>query len=179
MKKLFIILFAFLILAGCSKTADNEAEQTNPETEPQNIETIAATISDSQPETETEVVETETPESVAVAENTAVDLHGNWIQEGYEEKEAYMTASISDDVIEIYWYMDGGNTIALYWSGTFIESDINGDYTWDSINNKDKTGMALLASSDDTKTFSYSNGKISYSQSAMGITTTIYLIPNN
>lgn len=35
--------------------------------------------------------------------------------------------------------------------------------------------MALLASTDDSKDFSYSNGKISYQVSAMGTTTTLEL----
>lgn len=160
-KKISIILVAALLLSGCSKSAGNETEQST-------AETIAEVQSN-----------TDTVESEVTAEKTELDLHGNWIQEGYETKESYMTASITDDVIEIYWYMDGGNTVALYWSGSFIESDNNDDYTWDSVNDKEKTGMSLMASSDETKTFSYSDGKISYSQSALGVTTTIYLIPNN
>lgn len=152
MKKLLILILSALLLIGCSKPA--ETEQPTPDT-------------------------TSESQSEAAAEETVVDLHGSWIQEGYEAKESYMTASITDDVIEIYWCMDGGDTVALYWSGSFVESDNNDDYTWDSVNDKEKTGMSLMASGDDTKTFSYSDGKISYSQSALGVTTTIYLIPNN
>ena len=40
---------------------------------------------------------------------------------------------------------------------------------------KEKTGMALLASSDDTKEFTYKDGVISYEASAMGTTKKVEL----
>ena len=46
-----------------------------------------------------------------------------------------------------------------------------------SINDKSRTSRALMASSADTKVFSYAKGKLSYEASAMGVTTTITLVP--
>ena len=48
-------------------------------------------------------------------------------------------------------------------------------YTWDSVNDKEKTDSAILASGDDTKTFTYKDGQLSYSVSAMGNTQTVRL----
>lgn len=85
-------------------------------------------------------------------------------------------AIIRSDTIEIYWAADGTDISALYWAGTYIApTTANEPYSWESENDKSKTENALLASSDATKTFTYENGKISYSMSALGLTTTIYL----
>ena len=107
-----------------------------------------------------------------------LDLTGNWVQKDAEGSESYMAGYIKDDVIEVFWISDGGKTGNLYWSGSYAVPTEPGDsYTWDSANDKIKTDYALLASSDDTKTFSYENGEISYSVSMMGQTALISLVP--
>lgn len=76
----------------------------------------------------------------------------------------------------IYWVSDNGDTKSLYWSGSFIiPTTADEPYTWDSKNDHSKTGSAMLASSDDTKTMTYQNGVLSYEASAMGTTTKVKL----
>lgn len=107
---------------------------------------------------------------------TPPDLSGDWKQSNNQSADSYQAAIISGDTIEIYWVSDGGDTKALYWAGSFVApTDTTEPYKWDSKNDTEKTGSALLASSDDTKSFSYENGKISYQVSAMGVTTTVEL----
>lgn len=81
---------------------------------------------------------------------------------------------IMDGVIEVYWFAESDQTLALYWAGSFdAPTDSTEPYSWDSENDKSRTGTALLASGDDKKTFTYENGKLSYSVSLMGETTTV------
>ena len=106
----------------------------------------------------------------------AANLDGYWAQSGWQEKDAFMAAMIHDDIIEIYWMSDKGETAALYWYGSYVAPTTDQKYTWTSKNDHSVTDLALLASQDDTKTFTYENGEITYSQSAMGMTTTIHLV---
>lgn len=106
----------------------------------------------------------------------AANLDGYWAQSGWQEKDAFMAAMIHDDIIEIYWMSDKGETAALYWYGSYVAPTTGQKYTWTSKNDHSATDLALLASQDDTKTFTYENGEITYSQSAMGMTTTIHLV---
>lgn len=111
------------------------------------------------------------------APDEAADLRGNWIEKEYDEGDTYMTATITDATIEVNWTKDGGETTSIYWIGTYTAPTEAGDYTWESMKDAERTASALLASQDDTKTFTYSNGEITYSQSALGTTTTIHLVP--
>lgn len=102
------------------------------------------------------------------------DLTGTWKSE--ETNGSYQEAVIAEDTIEINWVSDGGNTKSLYWAGTYVApTEYVNEYSWTSENDKEKTGSALLASGDDTKEFSYKDGKISYEASAMGTTKTVEL----
>ena len=102
------------------------------------------------------------------------DLSGQWKQINSDSEDNYQGAIVDGDIIEIYWVSDGGDTYSLYWSGTYIApATSEGPYSWESVNNKEKTAYALLASGDDSKTFTYDNGQISYSASALGSTSTI------
>lgn len=104
-----------------------------------------------------------------------LNLEGNWKQKNSNSDTSYQRAVITSDTIEIYWVTDG-DTESLYWAGSYVKPTTSEDkYTWDSVNDKEKTGSALLASGDDTKTFTYEKGEISYSISAMGTTTTVKL----
>lgn len=103
-----------------------------------------------------------------------LDLTGTWKSE--EVEGSYQEATISDSVIEINWVSDGGNAKSLYWAGTYVAPTESTDkYSWISENDKEKTGTALLASSDDTKDFTYKDGVISYEASAMGTTKKVEL----
>lgn len=115
--------------------------------------------------------------NVAKEETARLDLTGNWAQKGKEGDDTFQAGYIADGIIELYWITDGGTTNMLYWSGTY-DAPINSDdeYTWDSVNDKVKTDSALMASGDDTKTFSYKNGEISYEVSVMGQSATVTLV---
>lgn len=110
----------------------------------------------------------------ASSEPEIPDLTGTWKSENKDG--SYQEAVISDDSIEINWVTDNGNTKSIYWIGTFAApTEPEDSYAWVSERDKEATDYALLASTDDTKEFTYSNGKISYSVSALGTTTTLEL----
>ncbi|BDR54403.1 hypothetical protein KIMH_05140 [Bombiscardovia apis] len=100
------------------------------------------------------------------------DLSGTWKQTN-GEKDHYQEATITGNTIEINWISPG--TKSLYWTGSYTAPTKSGDFSWTSQGDKDKMRESLLASSDDTKEFKYSNGEITYSASALGTTTTIHL----
>lgn len=104
------------------------------------------------------------------------DLVGEWKQTNSNTDDAWQSATIKGDTIEVYWVSDGGDTKALYWAGTFAApTTADEPYTWESVNDKEQTDMAILASGDDTKSFTYQGGVISYEVSAMGVTQTVNL----
>lgn len=109
-------------------------------------------------------------------EKQPADLTGDWKQVNSSSDDSYQQATISGDTIEIYWVSDNGDSKSLYWAGSF-EAPTTADepYSWESKNDHDKTDSALMASSDDTKKFTYEKNQISYEASALGTTTTIQL----
>lgn len=111
-----------------------------------------------------------------VEEPEPPDLTGEWKQTNSESEDSWQAATITVSTIEIYWVSDGGDSSALYWAGSF-EAPTTADepYTWASVNDTEKTSSALLASGDETKDFTYQDGEISYSVSALGVTTTVRL----
>lgn len=103
-----------------------------------------------------------------------LDLTGTWQSEANEG--SWMEATISGDVISIDWIMDEGKTKATYWIGSYdAPTTYTTEYKWTSNNDHEQTDTALLASSDDTKEFTYKDGVLSYSASAQGITKTMEL----
>lgn len=104
-----------------------------------------------------------------------LDLSGGWKQRNSNSNTNYQIAMIADGTIEVYWKSDD-NTTSLYWAGTYdTPTSESNEYSWNSVNDKSRTDSALLASGDDTKTFTYKDGVISCSVSAMGTTTTVEL----
>lgn len=102
------------------------------------------------------------------------DLTGTWKSEANEG--AWMEATISADSISVDWVSDEGSTRSIYWVGTYTApTEPVENYTWVSNRNAEQTDTALLASTDDTKEFTYASGKISYSVSMMGTTTQMEL----
>lgn len=102
------------------------------------------------------------------------DLSGVWASE--ENEGSYQEAIITDSTIEINWISDGGKTRSIYWVGSYeAPTEAIDEHSWISERDKEKTDSALLASTDDTKTFSYKNGIISYEVSALGTSTTLNL----
>lgn len=121
-----------------------------------------------------EVTESTAPE---VTEPPApADLTGEWTQVNGNSEDTWQSATITADTIEIYWVSDGGDTRSLYWAGSFTAPQTADEpYTWESANDTEKTEYALLASTAESKTFTYEAGQISYEVSALGTTTTVRL----
>lgn len=103
-------------------------------------------------------------------------LDGTWKSTNGDSEDGWQEAVINGDVITINWVSDNGDTKSLYWTGTVVEptdKTVDDTYTWDSVNDKEQTNKAMLASGDDTKTFTYSDGELSYEALAMGTTKTV------
>ncbi|WP_235480993.1 hypothetical protein [Frondihabitans sp. Leaf304] len=102
-------------------------------------------------------------------------LTGTWKSET-SDPDSYQEATIAGDVIKINWVGDGGDTQYIYWVGSFTApTTADSPFKWTSSRDKAATDSALLASTDDTKAFTYDTGVISYSASLQGTTTTVKL----
>ena len=92
--------------------------------------------------------------------STPADLTGNWKQVDGNSETSYQVAVITADAITVYWM--SADSQSLYWAGSFVApTTATEPYKWTSNNDHDKTGSAMLASSDETKEFTYKNGQIS------------------
>lgn len=159
---LIVLLVAVAIMFFFIKGRDKEEEK---EPQPQNNQEVQDSFSD-----DTTLNEQEPPQ--AAPEPT--DLTGTWKSEANEG--AWMEATISADSISVDWVSDEGSTRSIYWVGTYAApTEPAENYTWVSNRNAEQIDNALLASTDDTKEFTYASGKISYSVSMMGTTTQIEL----
>ena len=108
----------------------------------------------------------------ATTEVQATDLTGTWQSKNNDG--SYQEAIITDSSIEINWVTDG--TESIYWVGTYTApTGAVDEYSWTSERDKEKTDTALLASTDDTKEFTYKDDTIRYDASIMGTTTTVEL----
>lgn len=104
------------------------------------------------------------------------DLTGEWKQVGGNSEDTWQSATITADYIEVYWVSDNGDTKSLYWAGSFTApTSADEPYTWESANDTEKTSMALLASTAESKAFTYENAQIVYEVTALGTTTTVRL----
>lgn len=103
-----------------------------------------------------------------------VDLTGEWKQTNSNTPESFQSATITGETIEVSW--NSTDTKSLYWSGTVtVPEDGSTSFTFDSVNDTSKTDSAMLASSDPTKTFTYTDGELSYEVTALGTTMTVRL----
>ena len=115
-------------------------------------------------------------DDASVESEDVPDLTGDWVEKDAENIDTYQKGYIKDGVIELFWILNDG-TSSLYWSGSYEAPEGNTDnYSWESVNDKTKTEYALMAANDDSKTFNYKDGEISYEASAMGMTKTVELI---
>ena len=90
------------------------------------------------------------------------DLTGEWKQVG-EAGNFYQIATVSDDTIETYWYVVSDESLYLYWTGTFTPpEDGKEPYTWQSVNDLEKAQTSSWARREETNSFTYKDGKISY-----------------
>ncbi|CAH0123315.1 hypothetical protein [Microbacterium sp. Bi121] len=103
-----------------------------------------------------------------------VDLTGTWKQTNSNSPDSFQEATITGDTIEIQWVAPDQKS--LYWAGTVeVPEDGSADFSWESVNDTSKTDGALLASGDETKTFTYKDGELSYEVTALGTTMTVRL----
>ncbi len=101
-----------------------------------------------------------------------VDLSGDWTEvDG--DPENYQEATISGDTIEIYWVSP--DTKALYWAGDVVVPEGEQSFAWESKNDTSKTDSAILASTAESKEFSFADDQITYEVTAMGVTKTVTL----
>ena len=104
------------------------------------------------------------------------NLEGAWHQVNSASDTAWMDAEITSDEISVDWVSDGGETISIYWIGSFDAPTEPGDsYSWTSEKDVEQVGNALLASSDETKDFFYENGELTFEVTALGTTTTVHM----
>ena len=121
------------------------------------------------PPTSTEAKAVEVTPSVA-------DLTGAWKQDNSNSEDSYQQATITADTITIDWVSDGGDTTSIYWVGTYqAPTTATEPYVWTSQRDAAATDSALMASTDDTKEFTFQDDTISYKLSALGTTITAKL----
>lgn len=102
-----------------------------------------------------------------VQEVVAPDLTGTWMQDEHD-KTTYFHATIQDDTIELRLHMEDG-TDALCWAGTYIAPETDAEpYVWTSENDMSHPDRGLLASTSETKDFTYENGQLSCTVTVMG-----------
>lgn len=98
------------------------------------------------------------------------ELTGEWIQPS--DGSFYHMATITDDKIEIWWYLPEDDLRALYWSGSFTPPETGKEpYQWDSVNSfteaeLDASNAYVRTSREGIKTFTYKKGQISYNVTA-------------
>ncbi|WP_182515527.1 hypothetical protein [Curtobacterium pusillum] len=106
----------------------------------------------------------------------APDLVGEWKQNNSKSSDGWMSATITSTTITANFVTDGGDTVSLFWVGTYTApGDATSPYTWTSTRDKAATDSALLASTDDTKVFTYEDGELSFPVSIAGSSTTVRL----
>lgn len=122
-----------------------------------------------------------------------LDLEGNWEMAEEIDDMLSQAAYITEDTITVIWYAkgeeddedddeddddeDGEEEGMLYWVGSYeAPTESTDSYSWDSVNDTDQTDSALLASSEETKTFTYEDGVLSYEVTFAGETYTYELV---
>lgn len=116
------------------------------------------------------------PQPTESVTSQKINLEGSWKQTNVGPEEDYQTATINNGSIEIKVVNRKENTTSTYWSGTYTTPELkNGVYTWVSENNMNKNESPLVASSENSKTFYYANGVISYESNYLGTEKTVKL----
>lgn len=104
----------------------------------------------------------------------APDLTGEWKQNNTKSDDGWTSATITGSTITVEFVTDNGDTRSLFWVGTFTPpADSRQPYTWSSARDKAATENALLASTDDTKDFTFDDGELSFPVSIQGTSTTV------
>lgn len=162
-KKLLATIMSVLLVASLGACSSAETSSSVPES---SAPAVSAVDSEEATEATSEVEPTPEP----------ISLDGTWVQVNNASEDSYQEAVISGDTITVNWVTASTDTKSLYWAGSVEIPENAGDsFSWDSQNDTEQTQAAIMASGDDTKTFTYENGQISYDVSAMGMTQTVRL----
>ena len=162
-KKLLATIMSVLLVASLGACSAAETSSSTPEN---SAPAVNAVDSEEASESSSEVEPTPEP----------INLDGTWVQINNASEDSYQEAVISGDTITINWVTASTDTKSLYWAGSVEIPENAGDsFSWDSQNDTEQTQAAIMASGDDTKTFTCENGQISYDVSAMGMTQTVRL----
>lgn len=91
-----------------------------------------------------------------------------------------MSATVTDGKIKVVLLLDSGeegdsDASGTYWVGSFDTSNTSDSFTVISKADTKTLDASLLGSRDDTKTFTYKNGDLSFDFTMMGTTTTVHM----
>ena len=115
-------------------------------------------------------------ESESAAAQT-LDLSGSWVAE-VQGSDYYLAGFIKGDLIELHWVSSYDQNGSVYWAGTYpAPKDNAATYTWESTRDDAIMATSAYASVDQTRTFSYSEGKLTLEASSTGVETV--LIPSD
>lgn len=169
------ILAVLLLISSCNSLINKATKETPSTTEhPAVVEAFPSPAQESvtpTPEPVTTILETQ---------NTTVpNLIGEWKQVNSNSETSYQVATVNANSIEVYWFDADGESKSLYWIGTFVPPTTSDEpYSWESVGDISQMEFALMASTDETKLFTYENGQITYSTSILGVTSTTRLERN-
>ncbi|UYQ78940.1 hypothetical protein OF385_07325 [Glutamicibacter sp. JL.03c] len=128
--------------------------------------------------TQTDKPASTSPTASPVSSESArpVDLQGIWKRKNSMDADAYQEAIIDSETITINWVTNHGDTKSLYWVGSFEAPHAATDeYSWTSKRDRKTTDIAILASSDETKKFTFHKDEISFEAGILGTTTAVRL----
>lgn len=162
-RKLFAVIMSALLVTSLGACSSSGTSSSAPESSAPSVSTVESDV----------VSEASSKEEPTQG---SVNLDGTWVQVNNASEDSYQEAVISGNSITVNWVTADTDTKALYWAGTVeIPEDTGNSFSWNSQNDTEQTQNAIMASSDETKTFTYKDGKISYDVSAMGMTQTVKL----
>lgn len=116
------------------------------------------------------------PATATEEASPAPDLSGSWKQSNSRSDVDYMTAVVADGVLTVNWVLGSQDIDAIFWVGTYeAPSDDTSPYTWTSIRDAEATQTAILASTEETKDFTYEDDTIAFDVSLQGESATVEL----
>jgi hypothetical protein len=107
-------------------------------------------------------------------------ITGDYHQTANGVKGDIMSATVKDGKITVDMLLDPGTegdskAEGTYWDGSFDTSNTSDSFTVVSDANLAMLNTSVLGSQDDTKTFDYKNGDLSFPFEMLGIKTTVHL----
>jgi hypothetical protein len=108
------------------------------------------------------------------SDTNPVSVDGPW---SAQQGSVTFMAIIAGDGIEVQW-VDGDDTSALYWKGTFPmppNAHKGDEFQVTSVGDTEAMGNSLLGSQDSTKVFTYKKGELSFTLRVAGVKQTVHL----